>query len=80
MARAMMSMLVLMLMLVATTVVKGAEDGNDMGKCLLECSEKVVMCAAKCSVSGGKTTCFEDCGNVDVKCVNTCIANKDLPA
>ncbi|KAG6414008.1 hypothetical protein SASPL_126724 [Salvia splendens] len=48
----MMSMLVLVLvlvlMLVATTVVEGAEDGNDMGKCLLECSEKVVMCAAKC--------------------------------
>ncbi|KAG6384166.1 hypothetical protein SASPL_156032 [Salvia splendens] len=43
----MMSMLVLVLVLVlvATAVVEGAEDGNDMGKCLLECSEKVVMIA-----------------------------------
>ncbi|KAL1555160.1 hypothetical protein AAHA92_15635 [Salvia divinorum] len=43
----MMSVMVL-LVVAAAAAVEGVEDGNNMGRCLLECSEKVVMCAAKC--------------------------------
>lgn len=55
-----MAALVVVVVLAALTVVQG-QDGEAMGKCLLDCSEKVVLCTGECGLDGGKAECYEKC-------------------
>ncbi|GFP91161.1 hypothetical protein PHJA_001260100 [Phtheirospermum japonicum] len=53
-----------------------AEGQQQLGPCLIACGEKVMMCATACGLKGGKTPCYEGCGNGDIGCVNSCLKNK----
>lgn len=68
-------MFVAAVLVVALVAVEAQSD--EMEKCLMDCVEKLVVCAVVCELKGGKTECEVGCGVGHIECVRSCMGSKD---